>query len=132
MMVGFLDTTSLQSGGTRPINSIRRSFIVKDYGHLMPTMVYNCAFMPSICNNIENWLGYLPVSGKESVFHMDYQKDGTPASKKRLNVRRNTVCRSTWIQNGRCPEDDQPEWSGYESQSPYRRIGPIPAVLSGT
>ena len=102
---------------------------VKDYGRLMPTMIYNCAFMESICNDIGNFLaGGLPVLGKESVFHYDYSKDGT--TNKTSEVRRTALCPQGWIRGGRCPEDDRPSWFACDRNN-KRRIGNISAVLSG-
>ncbi|KAL2020090.1 hypothetical protein VTK56DRAFT_8894 [Thermocarpiscus australiensis] len=35
---------------------------VRDYGALMATIVYNCAYMPAICKNVKNHSGSLPVA----------------------------------------------------------------------
>ncbi|KAK4033978.1 hypothetical protein C8A01DRAFT_19143, partial [Parachaetomium inaequale] len=102
---------------------------VRDYGALMPTMVYNCAYMPSICKNVEKYLGPFPVSGQEKVFHTD--RDPNTGIRSRPAARRHAVCPSSWNNNGRCPEQDQPAWTGYTTQEGrLHKVGPMPGLLS--
>ncbi|KAL2020526.1 hypothetical protein VTK56DRAFT_8326 [Thermocarpiscus australiensis] len=91
-----------QLGGT--------SYKVRDYDSSMPTIVYNCAYMPAICKNVKNYLGSLPVVGQERVFHFNRDMEAKP---KRKDTRRHGVCPGDWVHNGRCPEQDQPAWTGY-------------------
>lgn len=91
---------------------------------LRPTMVYNCAFMPTICKNIKQFAGSLPIAGSEWTFHFD-------PVKARANTRRGHACPKGWVHKlkpdntPRCPEPDQPDWVGYEhgntaKHGPYR------------
>ncbi|KAK0721154.1 hypothetical protein B0H67DRAFT_213195 [Lasiosphaeris hirsuta] len=50
------------------------TLIVRDYGHMKPTMVYNCSYMAAICKNIENYLGGLPNTVGGVTFHSDKNK----------------------------------------------------------
>ena len=101
--------------------------LVRDYGPMRPTLVYNCHFMPSICKNVQNHIGYLPNAGSEVTYHLDTWSQ-------RGRQRGNAVCPSGWTAqsrangNWRCPEDDQPSWQGYSPQG--QKIGPTKAVLS--
>lgn len=87
---------------------------------LRPTIVYNCAYMPSICNNVRKFIGHLPVRGTPYILHYDPDPF-------RNSARRNGACGSDWVNtkvNGqpRCPERDQPKWTGYkgnEKHGPY-------------
>ena len=66
--------------------------IVRDYGVLMPTMVYNCAYMPSICKTIKKYWApcLLPVRSILSITTETYSTqtpersektpDGTPSA----------------------------------------------------
>ena len=100
--------------------------IARDYGVLMPTMVYNCAYMPSICKNIKNYLGSLPVAGQEHTFHYDRDPQHANSRKKRKDTRRDAVCPDNWIRD-RCPESDQPDWTGYINDG--TKFGPYKALL---
>ncbi|KAK3896685.1 hypothetical protein C8A05DRAFT_20393 [Staphylotrichum tortipilum] len=99
---------------------------VRDYGVLMPTMVYNCAYMPSICKNIKKYLGSLPVAGQEHTFHYDRAPQHANSRKKRKDTRRDAVCPDNWIK-GRCPELYQPDWTGYINDG--TKFGPYKALL---
>lgn len=76
--------------------------------------------MPSICNNVRNYIGHLPVRGTPYTLHFD--KDDS-----RRKARRNAACGGDWantLVDGkmRCPEPDQPKWTGYkrsEKHGPY-------------
>lgn len=98
----------------------------------MPTLVYNCAYMPSICLNMKHRWGSVPDAGTAMFFHRDLDP-------KRTKARRDGVCPDNWLRTrtaeGRpCPETDQPQWSGY-LQGPTRddtrsKVGPVDAMLS--
>ncbi|EEY19830.1 hypothetical protein VDBG_05939 [Verticillium alfalfae VaMs.102] len=86
---------------------------VRDYGTLRPKLVYNCNLVPALCKNARNYLG----GGTTSQFHFDafrVQKKrdaGRNAKKSRVDARRDESCPTSWINNGRCPEGDQPDWT---------------------
>ncbi len=102
--------------------------IVRDYGVLMPTMVYNCAYMPAICKNVKKYSGYLPVAGQERTFHYDRDLNVAKA-RKRLTARRKAVYPDDWIKEpGRCPESDQPDWTGYLNEV-GTKFGPYKALM---
>ncbi|KAK3897341.1 hypothetical protein C8A05DRAFT_19874 [Staphylotrichum tortipilum] len=67
---------------------------VRDYGALRATIVYNCAYMPAIRNNVRNYFhGTLPVAGQEQVFHYDSQTgDSGPTTIKRPQLQRDNIC----------------------------------------
>ncbi len=82
-----------------------------DLGMLQPTLIYNCAFMPVICQNIKTNNGYLPTAGQERTYHADFE-----ASRK--DTERNAVCTGyvdRLLPDGshRCPETTQPQWQGF-------------------
>ncbi|KAL2018130.1 hypothetical protein VTK56DRAFT_1260 [Thermocarpiscus australiensis] len=86
------------------------TYKVRNYGVLMPIIVYNCAYMPAICKNIKKHLGSLPVA----------------------DARREAVCPNSWIRDpGRCPESDQPDWTGYLSKA-STKFGQYKALLQQT
>lgn len=111
---------------------------VRDFGVLRPVLVYNCAYMPSICNNIKKYLGSLPTT--PVTFHADFDLRAPKfrPAKSRKDTRREAVCPSNWITtnkkaNGdwRCPESDQPKWTGYTNwESGGVKKGPFDALLS--
>lgn len=76
--------------------------------------------MPSICNNVRNFIGHLPVRGTPYILHYDPDPG-------RNTARRDAACGRNWVNilvNGkpRCPEADQPKWTGYrvaEKHGPY-------------
>lgn len=81
---------------------------VRDYDRLRPTLVYNCKYVPALCNNVRAYLGVTGPTASMSGLH--YDSNGARVSK-----RRKTVCLEgeNWIEqmtNGRnrCPEPDQP------------------------
>ncbi len=95
----------------------------------MPTMVYNCAYMPAICKNIKKYLGSMPVAGQEHTFHYD-RESGTANNKKRSKARRDAVCPDDWIkESGKCPESDQPDWTGYLTTAPGTKYGPYAPLI---
>lgn len=109
--------------------SLRR--IVRDYGVLMPTMVYNFAYMPAICMNVKKYLSYLPIAGEEYTFHYDIDPQNAKSIKKRKDTRREAVCPDNWIREpGRCPESDHPDWTGYISRV-GTKFGPYKTLLHG-
>ncbi|KAK6535008.1 hypothetical protein TWF281_006306 [Arthrobotrys megalospora] len=71
----------------------------------MPTLVYNCAKMPSICKNVRNYLGGQTIA----AFH--YDREGT-----RNKSRRQINCPGNWMNTHPCPEVDQPVY--YIGSSP--------------
>lgn len=89
---------------------------------LRPTLVYNCAFMPSVCNNVKDWLGYLPTTARPVKMHLD-------ANKPRATLRRREVCPGGWVHvpkadgSLRCPQLGQPKWTGYNTDGV--RFGPF-------
>ncbi|RKU44300.1 hypothetical protein DL546_004410 [Coniochaeta pulveracea] len=121
---------STDKDGTQTWTVGTTTYPVRDFGDLSPTIVYNCAYMPSICKTVNRYLGSLPGAGNERLFHMDINKP-------RKDARRAVSCPDSWIKDAdadgrvpRCPETDQPQWTGYVSgdTSPH---GPYPALLSG-
>lgn len=93
---------------------------------MRPTLVYNCAMIPSICKNAAQWLGYLPTNVGQVVMHFD------PDSGRRA-ARNSAACPTGWASGQRadgtpqCPENDQPKWSGYDSAG--IKYGPFVAKI---
>ncbi|KAJ6787084.1 hypothetical protein PWT90_10737 [Aphanocladium album] len=105
------------------------NFGLRDYGPLSATLIYNCAYMPSICKNVKAYLGSLPVAGSERTFHVD-------ADTSRRTIRGNAVCPRSWTSTSRagvrntrrCPESDQPQWTAYRADQ-SAATGPFDAEL---
>ncbi|KAJ3493595.1 hypothetical protein NLG97_g4636 [Lecanicillium saksenae] len=96
---------------------------------LRPTLVYNCAFMPSICRNVKQFLGSLPTAGSEVTFHAD-------RSGSRKQARRMQACPKGWANTRiagvpRCPHADQPDWTGYFTDNATKN-GPFRAKIHPT
>ncbi|KAF2272063.1 uncharacterized protein EI97DRAFT_504490 [Westerdykella ornata] len=63
-----------------------------------PTLTYNCALLPSICQNVQNWINQDPVNrALPRTFHVD-------PNSQRLDRRRANSCPSDWSDNHDCPE----------------------------
>lgn len=91
---------------------------VRDYGILRPKLVYNCAYVPSLCKNVQQYLG---VGVTTTTLHYDRLRPADSRDDSRDQARRDTVCDGGWIDrrrtdglagpgSGRCPEADQPYW----------------------
>lgn len=94
------------------------SIQVRDYGILRPKLVYNCHFVPALCNNAKQYLGAGVLTRQ---FHYDRLRPKDKSLDSRNTARRAGVCGGPWIDTprtdgragpnaGRCPEADQPDW----------------------
>ncbi|KAJ3499828.1 hypothetical protein NLG97_g9 [Lecanicillium saksenae] len=103
------------------------AFEVVDYDvgpfPLAPTLVWNCAYMPSICKNIMQASGgRLPTLASPWTYHFD-------PDNKRSGARRHSVC-DDYINLNKpdgtpnCPERDQPLWTGYKKDT-GESTGPV-------
>lgn len=103
---------------------------------LRPTLVYNCAYMESICKNVVKYLGYLPTRANPTIMHFDPDSN-------RKKARRGAACpdkKPGWANilkddgTPRCPEPDQPKWIAYvmdAKQGPFdAEIHPVPETQS--
>lgn len=76
----------------------------------IPTLVYNCAKLPAICQNVNRRNPLTPrttgFGALQGVNHVElhYDTDGG-----RINSRRNVACPSNWKLTHTCPEPNQPE-----------------------
>lgn len=77
----------------------------------IPTLTYNCAKMPAICNNVNKAypLDVGPRIGTQGTLlgrsHIELNVD---RDSRRVERRRSAVCGSTWRYSHPCPEPDQP------------------------
>ena len=79
----------------------------------IPTLIYNCAKMPAICNNVDQYLHrQVPPAGLDPLYktipgngYLDFHYD---SNRYRVNARRNSVCPGNWYNNHPCPEPSQP------------------------
>ena len=84
--------------------------IVQDLGKARPTLVYNCAQAPAICQTVKK---YWDNGQTEGQFH--YDKDYRLGGKRnhkgvRKSRRRDTNCPHTWKNRHTCPEQNQPKF----------------------
>jgi hypothetical protein len=91
---------------------------------MRPTLVYNCAKAASLCRTVARYFGGTVATG---TFHYDNDyriRLGDQGQRK--STRRNANCASNWIDNGRCPESDQPDYYagrlGYISPVMFRGV----------
>ncbi|KAL3443019.1 hypothetical protein BJX65DRAFT_298638 [Aspergillus insuetus] len=95
-------------------------YTVRDHGTMRPTLVYNCAKARSLCRTVARYFGGNVGTG---TFHYDNDyriRQGDQGQRK--STRRNANCATDWIDNGRCPETNQPDYYA-------GRLGYIPAVM---
>lgn len=83
---------------------------VQDLGKARPTLVYNCAQAPAICQTVKT---HWDKGQTEGQFH--YDKDyrlGGPKNAKgvRKTKRRDENCPRTWKNRHTCPEQNQPKF----------------------
>jgi hypothetical protein len=106
-----------------------RIYIVQTLTTGIPTLVYNCAWMLSICKNARRYMGVSTTT----TFVYDRLK-GPGNKNSRSDTRRNTACPGGWMTQRRadgtprCPEDLQP---GFYSENPLRNNvnGPAQSLL---
>jgi hypothetical protein len=72
-----------------------------------PTLIYNCALMPSICRNVANWVGTNPARQLPRNFHL-HASTGTHTADRRDNS-----CPDDWKETHVCPEPNQPQSRGW-------------------
>lgn len=86
---------------------------------LAPMVVYNCAYMPSICRTIVRFSGTLPSVESPWTYH--YDNDGVRNDARRSAACGNYVSRRRADNSRQCPEPNQPAWVGYKrgSKTPY-------------
>ena len=83
----------------------------------IPTLTYNCAKLPSICENVNRFPGSQlqrlaqgglgPLVNSPFVLHYDRQ-DSIAEPNRRMTARRDAVCPRNWKATHSCPELDQP------------------------
>ncbi len=81
---------------------------------LRPTLVYNCAHVPALCNNVRNYLG----SQTTARLHFDRYRPQAPTGqllRSRKDERRGQSCPTNWIDTHGCPELNQPQWKSTEN-----------------
>jgi hypothetical protein len=78
---------------------------VQQHPHGIPTLAYNCAKLPSICENVNrrNPLNRIPagLTTLQGVNHVELHYDTNSA---RRDARRGTVCPNNWKNHHPCPE----------------------------
>lgn len=77
----------------------------------IPTLSYNCAKLPSICNNVHAVypLNAGTISGtKTTLQNRQFVELNIDRDRERKKKRRNQVCGASWRSKHPCPEQDQP------------------------
>jgi hypothetical protein len=96
----FCDSVSVNGRGT----TLYRGTPVQTLPYGMPTLTYNCAKMPSICENVaqrEQMNDDYSLVNDPVLLHFD--KSGS-----RKKTRRRQSCPANWHDKHECPETDQP------------------------
>jgi hypothetical protein len=73
----------------------------------IPTLAYNCAKLPSICQNI-NRRNPIANNGQGVLLNIPYLELHYDTNPQRIDDRRNAACPKTWKSSHACPESNQP------------------------
>ncbi|CZR51256.1 uncharacterized protein PAC_01131 [Phialocephala subalpina] len=86
----------------------------------LPTLIYNCAIMPAICNNVQAWIQAQGLT-LPHTFHYDTDTFRKEARGERACP---TGRNNRWSLNHNCPEANQPAVHGY-----IRTVRVVPAMV---
>jgi hypothetical protein len=76
----------------------------------IPTLAYNCARMPAICENVNRRNPLQPEgAGYGALQGVAYVELNFDTNESRKNQRRGAVCPNNWSKNHPCPETNPPQ-----------------------